>query len=237
VLQDLTEVRKLESVRRDFFANVSHELRTPIAAIKAMVETLEDGAIEDQPAARDFLGRMHREVDGLSQLVQELLQLARIESGQALLRLEPVPPLELLTRTSDRLRSVAERAGVNLVLSAPEELPAVRVDRDRVGQVLDNIVHNAIKYTPPGGRIELAARHERNMVAIAISDTGAGITEDDLPRLFERFYKADKARATGGTGLGLAIAKHLVQAHGGRIWAESAGPGEGATFTFTLPVA
>jgi two-component system phosphate regulon sensor histidine kinase PhoR len=132
---------------------------------------------------------------------------------------------------------VAERASVSLQLAAQEELPAVRVDRDRVGQVLDNIVHNAIKYTPPGGRITLSARHEGRTVAFVVDDTGAGITEEDLPRLFERFYKADKARATGGTGLGLAIAKHLVQAHGGRIWAESPGPGHGATFTFTLPVA
>ena len=237
VLQDLTEFRRLETMRRDFLANVSHELRTPIAAIKAMVETLEDGAIDDPPAARDFLGRMRREADGLAHLVEELLQLSRIESGQLGLQPKAIAPVEIANRTVERLAPLAERAGVTLTVEAGEDLPPVWADHDRVTQVLTNIVHNAIKFTPPTGRVVVKADGGAGEVVFSVSDTGAGIAEEDIPRLFERFYKADKARTSGGTGLGLAIAKHLVQAHGGRIWAESAGPGQGATFRFTLPVA
>lgn len=237
VLQDLTEVRRLETVRRDFFANVSHELRTPIAAIKAMVETLEAGAIDDPPAARDFLGRIDREIEGLTQLVQELLELSRIESGQAELNLKPMPALHLVVKAVERLHSLAERSGIDLRMDVPEDLPAVIADPERMAQVLNNVVHNAIKFTPAGGSIVISARADQGAVVFSVTDTGMGIAEDDLPRLFERFYKADKARASGGTGLGLAIAKHLVRAHGGRIWAESPGPGLGATFFFSLPLA
>jgi two-component system, OmpR family, phosphate regulon sensor histidine kinase PhoR len=235
VLQDLTELRRLETVRRDFFANVSHELRTPIAAIKAMVETLEDGAIDDRPAAYDFLGRMNRETDGLSHLVEELLQLSRIESGQVSLSVEAIDPTEVVNRAVDRLAPLAERSGVNLGMEISPDIPRVQADRERVAQVLVNIVHNAIKFTPPGGSVTISVRPDQQGVVFSVSDTGSGIAEDDLPRLFERFYKVDKARASGGTGLGLAISKHLVQVQGGTIWAESAGPGQGATFTFVLP--
>ncbi|MHB1415134.1 MAG: HAMP domain-containing sensor histidine kinase [Chloroflexota bacterium] len=237
VLQDLTEMRRLETVRRDFLANVSHELRTPIAAIKAMVETLEDGAIDDPLAARDFVARVHRETDGLAHLVEELLQLSRIESGQAALSLAEVDATDLAARTVERLAPLAERAGVSLATEGSEGALLVQADRERIAQVLTNLLHNAIKFTPPGGRVTVSVHPGEHEVLLTVSDTGAGIAEEDLPRLFERFYKADKARASGGTGLGLAIAKHLVQVHGGRIWAESAGPGQGATFTFTLPVA
>lgn len=236
VVQDLTELRRLEGVRRDFLANVSHELRTPIAAIKAMVETLEDGALDDPPVARDFTARIHREVDGLAHLVEELLQLSRIESGQAGLRLETVYPRQLTERTVERLYSLAERVGVRLALDTSDDLPEVRVDKERIAQVLVNIVHNAIKFTPAGGTVTVSARRQEDSIVFTVADTGIGIETEDLPRVFERFYKADKARATGGTGLGLAIAKHLVQAHGGRIWAESDGPGLGSRFSFALPV-
>ncbi|MHB1130961.1 MAG: sensor histidine kinase [Chloroflexota bacterium] len=237
VLQDLTEMRRLETVRRDFLANVSHELRTPLAALKVMVETLEDGALDDPEAARDFLGRMHSETDGLAQLVEELLQLSRIESGQADIHLESVPVGELVSHAARRLTPLAERAGLRLQVDPTVPEAYVLADRERVGQVLVNLVHNAIKFTPPGGSVSLAADISASTVTISVADTGVGIAPDDLPRIFERFYKADRARASGGTGLGLAIAKHLVRAHGGSIWAESAGPGRGSRFAFTLPVA
>ncbi|MGH2377455.1 MAG: sensor histidine kinase, partial [Candidatus Limnocylindria bacterium] len=237
VLQDLSTLRRLETLRADFVANVSHELRTPIASLKAMAETLEQGAIDDPAAARDFVGRMHREIDGLAQLVAELLSLTRVESGQEAVEPRPGASEELLASAVARLRPLADRAGVSLELAPLPPLPPVLADPERVAQVLSNLIHNAVKYTPPGGRIELGAHAEDDAVAVSVSDTGVGIDTEDLERIFERFYKADRSRAGGGTGLGLAIAKHIVQAHGGRIWAESDGLGRGARLVFTLPVA
>jgi len=236
LLQDLTEVRRVESVRRDFIANVSHELRTPLASLKALVETLEDGAMAEPEVARDFLSKMHREVDGLTQLVGELLELSRIESGQAALRPEPVAVERLIRGTVDRLVPQAERAGLSLSTGTDSSLPMVLADGQRVQQVLMNLIHNAIKFTPPGGEIVVGARLQEGLATVWVSDTGVGIAQEDLPRIFERFYKADRSRSGGGTGLGLAIAKHVVQAHGGRLWAESR-EGHGSTFYFTLPVA
>ena len=240
LLQDVTELRRLESVRRDFVANVSHELRTPIAAIKAVVETLEAGALEDPPAARAFLRRLDDEVDRLTQMVRELLELSRIESGQAEVRPRPYPLATLLRGAVDRLRPLAERAGLELRLALPPELPDVMADPERIDQVLANLLHNAVKFTPPEGRVELRAAApngpEEGTVAISVADSGIGIPPDELDRVFERFFKTDRSRSGGGTGLGLAIAKHLVQAHGGDIWAESDGA-HGTTFTFTLPIA
>lgn len=237
VLQDLTEVRRLETARRDFVANISHELRTPLATVKALVETLEGGAIEDGPMARHFLGLMGEEVDHLTQLVRELLELSRIESGQVPLERAPTAPLSLIAPAVARLRPQAERAAITLDAAEDAGLPTVLADPERVGQVLLNLLHNAIKFTPPGGRIAVMAERRGEEVAISVRDSGSGIAPDDLPRIFERFYKADKARSGGGTGLGLAIAKHLVQAHGGTLSARNNADGPGATFTFTLPVA
>ena len=235
-LHDLSAVRRLETVRADFVANVSHELRTPIATLKAIAETLEGGAIDDRVAARDFVSRMQEEIDGLAQLVQELLSLARVESGADQLAIADLPPELLLHETARRMAALAERAGLTLEVAAADDLPHVAADLDRIGQVLANLVHNAVKFTPPGGRIRLTATRRGEQVEIAVHDTGAGIDPADVDRIFERFYKSDRSRASGGTGLGLAIAKHIVQAHGGEIGASSAGPGHGATFTFTLPV-
>ncbi|MHB9091508.1 MAG: sensor histidine kinase, partial [Chloroflexota bacterium] len=159
------------------------------------------------------------------------------ESGQAQLRLATVRPEDLVRRAMERLSPLAERAGVLLEVPETLDLPDVLADRERISQVLTNVVHNAIKFTPPGGRVSITARVSGRNLAFAVADSGIGIADEDLPRIFERFYKADRARASGGTGLGLAIAKHLVQAHGGTIWAESRGPGRGSVFTFTLPVA
>lgn len=236
-IHDLSAVRRLETVRADFVANVSHELRTPIATLKAIAETLEGGAIEDRTAARDFVSRMQEEIDGLAQLVQELLSLARVESGADRLTIVDLPPELLLHEAARRMAALAERAGVALEVSAEDDLPQVAADPDRIGQVLANLVHNAVQFTPPGGRIRLTAAARGEQVELAVHDTGAGIDPQDLDRIFERFYKSDRSRASGGTGLGLAIAKHIVQAHGGEIRAESAGPGRGAMFAFTLPAA
>ena len=237
ILQDVSELRRAETVRREFVANVSHELRTPLAGLKALVETLEDGALEDPDVARDFLGRMHVEVDGLVQLVEELLELSRVESGQVALRTQPIDLAAVVAAGAERLRLQAERQGLSFAVHLPGDLSSVHADPERIQQVVVNLVHNAVKFTPPGGRVTVTAERRDGEVAVAVADSGVGIAPEALARLFERFYKADKARANGGTGLGLAIAKHLVQAHGGRIWAESAGKGQGATFTFTIPLA
>jgi two-component system, OmpR family, phosphate regulon sensor histidine kinase PhoR len=236
LLQDITELRRAEAARRDFVANVSHELRTPVAALKALVETLEAGALNDPEAGPDFLRRMHVEVDGLAQLVTELLELARAEAGKLELELESCQASELLRDAVDRSRSYAERAGLQVDFAEPVN-PELTVEADarRIGQVLTNLLANAVKFTPAGGRIEAGAQASDGLVEFWVADTGVGIPHDQLVRIFERFYKTDPSRTGGGTGLGLAICKHLVQAHGGSIWAESAGEGRGATFRFTLP--
>lgn len=234
VVQDLTTLRRLETMRSDFVANVSHELRRPITSLKAMAETLEEGALDDPIAARDFIARMHREIDGLAQLVNELLALTRLESGSETLTLAARSPARLLEAVARRMGPLAARAGVALLVE-PSDASPVHADAERVEQVLANLVHNAVKFTPSGGTVRLNAADDGGDVAFTVSDTGQGIDPADIDRIFERFYKADRARAGEGTGLGLAIAKHLVQAHGGRIGASSAGPGGGATFRFTLP--
>ncbi len=236
LVQNLTRVRRLETVRRDFISNVSHELRTPLASLKALTETLRDGALEDPKAARRFLGRIETEVDALTQMATELLELSRIESGQVPLELKAVVPSNLLDSAADRMRAQAERAGLSLQVEIPAGMPDVRADAVRLEQVLVNLIHNAIKFTGLGGEVVLSAHAEGEFVYFAVKDTGGGIPEDDLERIFERFYKADHARSGGGTGLGLSIARHIVEAHGGRIRAESV-EGRGSTFYFTIPIA
>jgi len=237
VLQDVSELRRVEAARRDFVANVSHELRTPVAALKALVETLEQGAIEDPVEGPAFLHRMHVEVDGLAQLVSELLDLARAEAGRLDLQLTPCRADELVREAVERIRPTAKRAELEVEL-AIEPGPALWVcaDSRRIGQVLSNLLGNAVKFTPAAGHIRAGASQAGQHVQLWVADTGVGIEPQQLERVFERFYKTDPARAAGtGTGLGLAIAKHLVLAHGGHIWAESRGPGQGATFRVELP--
>ena len=236
MIQDLTQLRHLQTVRQDFVSNVSHELRTPLASLKALVETLRDGALEDPPAASRFLDRMEVEVDAMTQMVQELLELSRIESAQVPLRLEPVSPRDMILPAVERLRAQAERAGVGLVEDLDEPLPAVLADGERVQQVVTNLVHNAIKFTLSGGSVLVRAHQDGDFVCITVRDTGIGISREELQRVFERFYKTDRSRAYGGTGLGLSIASHIVQAHGGEMWAESA-EDEWSLFGFSLPIA
>ncbi|MFQ5611809.1 MAG: ATP-binding protein [Anaerolineae bacterium] len=236
ILQDLTQIRRLETTRRDFVSNISHELRTPLASLKAVADTLRDGALDDPPAAQRFLDRIDVEVDALTQMVQELLELSRIESGLVPFRLLPTPVSEVVLPSAERLRPQAERAELEFTIELPPALPLILADAERVQQVVTNLVHNAIKFTPPGGVISVTATFDADEVVVSVADTGVGIPADDLPRIFERFYKADRARSGGGTGLGLAIAKHIVQGHGGRIWVESV-EGQGSAFYFSLPAA
>jgi two-component system phosphate regulon sensor histidine kinase PhoR len=239
LFQDLTHQRRLEIVRRDFISNISHELRTPLASIKALTETLKEGALQDPPAAGRFLDLMESEVDTLTHIVSELLELSRIESGRVLLHFKSTSSVDILNQSVNRLRLQAKRAGLSLLLDYPQDLPQVLADQPRMEQVMVNLLHNAIKFTPAGGSIVITVRQEGEgpeaSLVFMVRDTGVGIPEDDLPRIFERFYKADRARSGGGTGLGLAIARHLVEAHGGRIWVESR-EGKGSSFYFSLPL-
>ena len=236
LFQDLSRQRQIESMRRDFISNVSHELRTPLAALKALTETLQSGALEDPPAAHRFLQQMETEVDSLSLMINELLELSRIESGRVPLNLASSRPIDILTPAYERLSLQAKRAGLTFNLECSTDLPPVLADATRIQQVLVNLLHNAIKFTPSDGKVTVSAIQQGQAVRFAVADSGIGIDSDDLPRIFERFYKVDRSRATSGTGLGLAIARHLVEAHDGRIWVESE-VGRGSTFYFTLPLA
>ncbi len=236
LFQDLTQLRRLETVRRDFISNVSHELRTPLASLKALAETLQEGALDDPPAAIRFLLRMETEIDNLTQMVNELLELSRIESGKVPLSFQRIQACSLLRPAYERMILQAERAGLEMIFDCPPELPVVFADPNRITQVLINLIHNAIKFTAPGGKITLSAYQEADRIIFFVRDTGVGIAKKDMGRIFERFYKADRARAGGGTGLGLSISRHMVEAHGGFIWVESE-PDLGSTFYFVLPVA
>jgi two-component system phosphate regulon sensor histidine kinase PhoR len=235
LVQDLTQIRRLETVRRDFISNLSHELRTPLASLKALTETLQDGALDDPPAARHFIDQIQVEVDALAQMATELLELSRIESGRFNLELHPVAPRTLLDSASKRMLLQAERAGLQLRVECAEDLPDVQMDMQRMEQVVVNLIHNAVKFTRPAGEIILFAEAGPGEVRFAVRDTGIGIPAEEAARIFERFYRVDKSRTGSGTGLGLSIAKHIVEAHQGRIWVESI-EGQGSTFIFTLPL-
>lgn len=232
--QDLTRLRRLETVRRDFVSNLSHELRTPLASLKALAETLQEGALEDLPAARRFVDQIEIEVDALTQMANELLELSKIESGRFSLERSPVAACDLLQSASRRMQVQAERADITLRVECEKDLPEVQVDAQRLEQVLVNLIHNAVKFTRPGGEVVLLAGAADGGVRFAVRDTGVGIPADEVSRVFERFYRVDKSRTGSGTGLGLSIAKHIIEAHGGKIWVESV-EGQGSTFYFTIP--
>lgn len=235
LLQDLTKTHQLETIRRDFISNVSHELRTPMAGLKAISETLLDGALDDPPAARRFVVRMDSEVNNLVQMVNELLELSRIESGRSNFEFEAVTPQALISKPLERMRLQAELVDVSISEHCPPGLPAVLADPNQISQVFVNLIHNAIKFTPNGGHIEVSAAQQGGEVVFKVEDNGVGIASKELSRIFERFYKADRSRAGGGTGLGLSICRHIIEGHGGRIWAESE-EGAGSQFFFTLPI-
>ena len=249
VLRDLTETERVEKTRRDFIANVSHELRTPLTSIQGYSETLLDSMPENGGHNRDFLEIIRKNAARMSRLTEDLLTLARVESGETRFETEPVPPIELLHDAEESFREIARGQGVELqimdlqITDAPgggsiESLPMVLADREAIHQVFSNLIDNAMKYGRAGGRIILGARMGKRGIEFYVQDFGAGISSEHLPRLFERFYRVDKARSreSGGTGLGLAIAKHIMIAHGGSIRAESE-LNHGSSFLFTLPVA
>ncbi|MDE3074821.1 MAG: PAS domain-containing protein [Chloroflexota bacterium] len=237
VVEDVTELHRVATMSRQLVANVSHELRSPVAIMKALVETLQSGAIEDRHLALDFLAKIDRELDSTTVLIRDLLELSRIESGHVSLDMELLDARDIVRETMNRLRPTFDEVGLTLetVLNGPA--PVV-TDRHRASQILTNLVENAIKFTP-SGKVTVRLARQQGEVRISTEDTGVGIDQDELPRVFERFYKVDKSRSrngNSGTGLGLAIAKHLVSILGGRIWAESQ-EGHGSTFCFTLPLA
>jgi two-component system phosphate regulon sensor histidine kinase PhoR len=234
VAQDVTALRRLETVRRDFVANVSHEMRTPLASIRAMAETLQDGALQDVTVADRFLSTIIGEAQRLTRIAEDLLTLSNAESR---------PPVrdvfnlaEVIAQITARFRSQADGASVKLTFDVPVELD-VYANEDQVEQVLLNLIDNAIKYTSSGGNVRVIADRVNGHVEVSVSDTGIGLAQEDLPRIFERFYRVDKARSrqSGGTGLGLSIVKHIVEAHGGNVTVQSQ-PGKGSTFSFTLPI-
>jgi two-component system phosphate regulon sensor histidine kinase PhoR len=244
VLRDLTETERVEKTRRDFIANVSHELRTPLTSIQGYSETLLDLSSDNSGSNREFLEIIRKNAARMSRLTEDLLTLARVESGETRFDTEPVPPVEFLHDAEESFREIARSQGVELQIldtsgnGSLESLPAVRADREAIHQVFSNLIDNAMKYGRTGGRIVLGARPARRGIEFYVQDFGAGIASEHLPRLFERFYRVDKARSreSGGTGLGLAIAKHIMLAHGGSIRAESE-LNHGSTFLFTLPTA
>lgn len=238
VFHDITGLRKLENMRKDFVANVSHELRTPVANIKGYAETLLEGAMNDEKNARDFLSIIRDESDRLANLVSDLLSLSKIESGRTELELEPCEVAGTVLRVLSGIAQQASEAGVLLRDDVPKGIPAILADEEKMMQVLYNLLDNAIKYNHRGGGVTLTAKEKGACVEIYVSDTGMGIPREDIPRIFERFYRVDKARSRGlgGTGLGLSIVKHIVQAHGGDVHVKSV-PGKGSIFSFTVPKA
>ena len=233
-LHDLTRIRQVETSQKEFVSNVSHELRNPMAAIKAMVETLESGAWNDPKVAADFLGRMRRDVDRINNLVNDLLELSRMESGQFAVAAEPGPLEPLALGVRGQFQAAAAAKGIVLEVDTPADLPLAMIDADQISQALVNLVENALKFTPPPGRVSITARALPEWIEVQVKDSGVGVAPQHLPHLFERFYKVERSRRDGGTGLGLAIVKQSIEAHGGRI-AVTSREGEGCVFTFTLP--
>ncbi|HET6381577.1 MAG TPA: ATP-binding protein [candidate division Zixibacteria bacterium] len=246
-LHETTTLRRVERVRRDFVANISHELRTPLSSVKLLAETLSEGGVTDTETARDFAVQIAREVDHLAQLVDELLDLSKIESGETQLTVRPVSPATVLGDVADRIRPVAERRGIAIRIVPAREGGDGRalVDRERIGQALLNLAHNAVKYSHPNGEVRLGWELRGGMVRFMVSDDGIGIPQAHQARIFERFYKVDRSRArsasdevgtSGSAGLGLAIVRHIAEAHGGAAGVDST-EGVGSTFWVDVPPA
>jgi two-component system phosphate regulon sensor histidine kinase PhoR len=239
-MHETTELRRLESLRRDFVANVSHELKTPLCSIKAYAETLRNGALNDREASVTFVERIMEQSDRLHHLILDMLSLARIESTQQVFEIEPIAVQEAVDACVDSHQAAAAAKQIMLVAESQHQGCFVRADQEGLREILDNLVDNAIKYTPEGGRVTIRwrATTDGKMASIEVEDTGIGIPVEELSRVFERFYRVDKARSRelGGTGLGLAIVKHLAQSFGGGVSATSES-GRGSRFTVELPLA
>lgn len=234
--QMATQLEQVESMRRQLIGDVTHELRTPLTSIKGYMEGLVDGVLPSTPETFD---QIHREADRLSRLVDDLQELSRVEAKAYSLDIRSVTVANLVQTTVKRLTPQATAKHIILHPNLPADLPPLQADEDRITQVLVNLVANAIQYTPEGGNVSITATRQSDEIQISVKDTGVGIPPEHLANLFTRFYRVDKSRsrnAGGGSGIGLTIAKHLVEAHGGRIWAESKGDGQGSTFTFSLKV-
>jgi len=229
------QLEQTEAMRRQLIGDVAHELRTPLTAIKGSMEGLIDGVLPAEPAT---FQQIYREADRLQRLVLDLEELSRVEGGAYPLKRKLVSIETLVNSVVERLKWQFEEKGVRLTVTAAEDLPIVRADEDRIGQVLINLLGNALQYTPEGGEVRIDIVKQPNEIQVTVKDTGIGIPPEHLDKIFTRFYRVDKSRsrAHGGSGIGLTIAKHWVEAHGGRIWAQSEGEGKGSTFTFTLPL-
>lgn len=245
VFHDITDLRRLEKIRKDFVANVSHELRTPLTSIKGYVEALLDGAKDDPVVSINFLDIILKQSDRLNLIIEDLLELSKIESGGISFKEEPIELRSLVERALSVVKPIADKNRHHLTIMIDAGLPAVAGDEGRLVQVLTNLLDNAIKYTPEGGTITVGATRaplektepQANAIDISVADTGIGIPEQDRPRVFERFYRVDKARSRelGGTGLGLAIVKHIIEGHGGQVWVEANHP-RGSRFVVRLPI-
>ena len=229
------ELEKAENLRKQLIGDIAHELRTPLATIKGSMEGLMDGVL---PARDETYHQVYQEAERLQRLVDDLQDLNRVEAGTVQLNLEPHHINDLVEITQRRLIRQFEEKGISLELNIPDDLPGVLVDSDRMGQVFLNLVGNSLQYTPPGGSVTITAEEHDNNILINISDSGIGISKENLTQVFTRFFRVDKSRsrAGGGSGIGLTISKHLVESHGGKIWAESPGVGEGSKFYILLPV-
>jgi len=243
ILEDVSELRRLQQIRTEFIDNLSHELRTPLTTVSLLAETLTrdaEAAGDAIPAKmRDRIGKIEVETGHLVQMVSELLDLSRIESGGTIQAVDRLDLGQLAAESTERLRLFADRQGVTLQVDAAPNLPPVLGDAARLGQVYVNLLHNAVKFSPDGGDVDVTVRVEDGRVVSAVADHGVGIPRAAQARIFERFYKVDRARVrgeAGGTGLGLAIARHIIEQHGGAIWVESV-EGQGSTFRFALPTA
>lgn len=228
-------LEQTETMRRDLIANVMHELRTPLTSIKGYMEGLMDGVLPSEAATYQ---QVYREADRLQRLVNDLQELSRVEAGAYELNRSPLQITELIEQTAVHLQPQFEEKGVNLEIEIPMSIPTVLADEDRISQVLLNLTGNALQYTPSGGTVTISVEKQSSELLVTVSDTGIGIAAEHLPHLFTRFYRVDKSRsrAGGGSGIGLTIVKHLVDGHGGRVWAESKGTGKGSVFGFSLPV-
>ncbi|RJP54646.1 MAG: HAMP domain-containing protein [Anaerolineaceae bacterium] len=234
--QMAAQLEQVEAMRRQLIGDVSHELRTPLTAIKGSMEGLMDGVL---PADVETYQQIHAEADRLSRLVDDLQELSRVEAHAYPLDVSEVDLSALVATTIKRLTPNARAKRITLTFDGPRQLPRLLADEDRLGQVLTNLTANGIQYTPEGGAVTISAEHKNNEIQITVTDTGVGIPPEHLAHIFTRFYRVDKSRSRasgGGSGIGLTIARHLVEAHGGKIWAESEGEGKGSRFVFTLPV-